>query len=195
MSSFYNSNSPLWFAHRGASTTAPENTISAFTQAIKRGVPAIEIDVIRTLDSVLLCSHNFDLERKTDYDGYIDEMPYDKIKDANAALNWNSTKEGMPRLENVLKIVPKHVRLNIEIKSRSFNDVSAVRNVVELIQGEDARAFTVSRLLCPDRIRELAHSPPLPASAVLAMSLRRLVDGIQVLKTICRFFCCPSSTL
>ena len=137
MSSFYNSNSPLWFAHRGASTTAPENTISAFTQAVKCGVPAIEIDVIQTLDSVLLCSHNFDLERKTDYDGYIDEMPYDKIKDANAALNWNSTKEGMPRLEDVLKIVPKHVRLNIEIKSRSINDVSAVRNVVELIKGED----------------------------------------------------------
>ncbi|SVB88187.1 uncharacterized protein METZ01_LOCUS241041, partial [marine metagenome] len=47
MSLFYNGNSPLLFAHRGASTTAPENTISAYTEAIKRGVPALEIDVIR----------------------------------------------------------------------------------------------------------------------------------------------------
>ena len=137
MSSFYNGNSPLFFAHRGASTTAPENTISAFTQAVNSGVPALEIDVIRTFDGVLLCSHNFDLERKTDYDGYIDEMPYDKIKNANAAINWNYKKEGIPRLEDVLKIIPKHVRLNIEIKSRSFDDISAVRDVVELIKGED----------------------------------------------------------
>ena len=137
MSLFYNGNSPLWFAHRGASTTAPENTISAYTEAIKSGVPALEIDVIRTLDGVVLCSHNFDLERKTDYDGYIDELPYARIKDANTALNWSPKREGLPKLEDVLKIVPKHVRLNIEIKSRSFHDVSAVRNVVELIKGED----------------------------------------------------------
>ena len=117
MSLFYNGNSPLWFAHRGASTVAPENTISAYTQAIKRGMPALEIDVIRTLDGVLLCSHNFDLERKTDYDGYIDELPYARIKDANAAFNWNSKTERLPKLEDVLNIVPKHVRLNIEIKS------------------------------------------------------------------------------
>ena len=137
MSLFYNGNSPLWFAHRGASTTAPENTISAYTQAMKSGMPALEIDVIRTLDGVLLCSHNFDLERKTDYDGYIDELPYARIKDANTALNWNSKREGLPKLEDVLKIVPKHIRLNIEIKSRSFHDISAVRDVIELIKGKD----------------------------------------------------------
>ena len=51
---FYNGNNPLWFAHRGASTAAPENTISAYTEAIKTGVPALEIDVIRTLDGVVL---------------------------------------------------------------------------------------------------------------------------------------------
>ena len=135
--SFYNGNNPLWFAHRGASNTAPENTISAYTEAIKRGVPALEIDVIRTLDGVVLCSHNFDLESKTDYDGYIDELPYARIKDANTALNWNSKRELLPKLEDVLKIVPKHVRLNIEIKSRSFHDVSLVRDVIDFIKGKN----------------------------------------------------------
>ena len=53
MSLFYNGNRPLWFAHRGASSTAPENTISAFTQAVKNGMPALEIDVVRTSDGVL----------------------------------------------------------------------------------------------------------------------------------------------
>ena len=137
MSLFYNGNRPLWFAHRGASTTAPENTISAFTQAVKNGMPALEIDVVRTSDGVLLCSHNFDLEWKTDSNGYIDEMSYNEIIDADTALNWNSKKEGLPKLKETLRVVPQHVRLNIEIKSRSFNDVSAVRDVIKLIKGED----------------------------------------------------------
>jgi glycerophosphoryl diester phosphodiesterase len=84
-----------------------------------------------------LCSHNFDLEWKTDSNGYIDEMSYNEIKDANTALNRNSKKEGLPKLKETLRVVPQHVRLNIEIKSRSFNDVSAVRDVIELIKGED----------------------------------------------------------
>ena len=137
MTSFYNGNNPLWFAHRGASNAAPENTISAFNKAVKNGASGLEIDVISTLDGVLLCSHNFDLERETDCGGYIDELPYHSIKDANAALHWNSEKEGLPKLKDVLRIVPKHVRLNIEIKSRSFYDISAARDVVELVKGEN----------------------------------------------------------
>ena len=137
MTSFYNGNSPLWFAHRGASNAAPENTISAFNKAVKNGASGLEIDVISTLDGVLLCSHNFDLERETDCGGYIDELPYHRIKDANAALHWNSEREGLPKLKDVLRIVPKHVRLNIEIKSRSFYDISAARDVVELVKGKN----------------------------------------------------------
>ncbi len=137
MTSFYDGNNPLWFAHRGASNAAPENTISAFNKAVKNGASGLEIDVISTLDGVLLCSHNFDLERETDCGGYIDELPYHSIKDANAALHWNSEKEGLPKLKDVLRIVPKHVRLNIEIKSRSFYDISAARDVVELVKGEN----------------------------------------------------------
>ena len=137
MTSFYDGNNPLWFAHRGASNAAPENTISAFNKAVKNGASGLEFDVISTLDGVLLCSHNFDLERETDCGGYIDELPYHSIKDANAALHWNSEKEGLPKLKDVLRIVPKHVRLNIEIKSRSFYDISAARDVVELVKGEN----------------------------------------------------------
>lgn len=135
--SFYNGNNPLWFAHRGASNTAPENTISAFNKAVKNGAPGLEIDIISTFDRVLLCSHNFDLERETDCDGYIDELPYHRIKGANAALYWNTKKESLPRLEDVLRTVPKHVILNIEIKSRSFYDISAARDVVELVKGKN----------------------------------------------------------
>ncbi|MGA2820868.1 MAG: glycerophosphodiester phosphodiesterase family protein [Anaerolineales bacterium] len=39
-------------AHRGASRLAPENTLSAFREAARLGVPAIELDVKLSRDRV-----------------------------------------------------------------------------------------------------------------------------------------------
>lgn len=44
--------------HRGARAVKPENTIEAFTYAIGVGVDAIEMDVVVTLDDVVVVSHD-----------------------------------------------------------------------------------------------------------------------------------------
>jgi glycerophosphoryl diester phosphodiesterase len=49
---------PLVIAHRGASRDAPENTIAAFEAAIALGADAVELDVRRTADGVLVVHHN-----------------------------------------------------------------------------------------------------------------------------------------
>src|ERR1700694_5554003 len=49
---------PLVIAHRGASSDAPENTPAAFEAAIALGVDAVELDVRRTSDGVLVVHHN-----------------------------------------------------------------------------------------------------------------------------------------
>jgi glycerophosphoryl diester phosphodiesterase len=45
-------------AHRGASRAARENTIDAFAQAGRFGADAVELDVRRTADGVLVVHHN-----------------------------------------------------------------------------------------------------------------------------------------
>jgi len=45
-------------SHRGVSGDEPENTLEAFAASVARGVEAIELDVRRTADGVLVVSHD-----------------------------------------------------------------------------------------------------------------------------------------
>jgi glycerophosphoryl diester phosphodiesterase len=53
-------------AHRGASGSAPENTIAAFERAVRQGADAIELDVRLTADGVPVVLHDATLDRTTE---------------------------------------------------------------------------------------------------------------------------------
>ncbi|MFM8792289.1 MAG: glycerophosphodiester phosphodiesterase family protein, partial [Solirubrobacterales bacterium] len=54
---------PIPFAHRGGASSAPENTLVAFQDAIELGYRHVETDVHATSDGVLLAFHDDDLTR------------------------------------------------------------------------------------------------------------------------------------
>jgi glycerophosphoryl diester phosphodiesterase len=54
---------PQVVAHRGASHTAPEHTLSAYVAALEEGADALECDVRRTRDGVLVCAHDRTVDR------------------------------------------------------------------------------------------------------------------------------------
>lgn len=58
--------SPTVFAHRGASTEAPENTLAAVRRAHEQHIKWIENDVQRTKDGALVVIHDTTLSRTTD---------------------------------------------------------------------------------------------------------------------------------
>jgi glycerophosphoryl diester phosphodiesterase len=49
---------PLVIAHRGASASAPENTLAAFALAVAQDADGIELDVRATADNVLVIHHD-----------------------------------------------------------------------------------------------------------------------------------------
>ena len=53
----------ILIAHRGASAYAPENTLPAYTLAMKQGADYVEQDLQITKDGVLVCCHDTDLTR------------------------------------------------------------------------------------------------------------------------------------
>jgi glycerophosphoryl diester phosphodiesterase len=53
-------------AHRGASAAAPENTVAAFLEAARQHADAVELDVRRTRDGVLVVAHDATWARTTD---------------------------------------------------------------------------------------------------------------------------------
>ena len=56
----------LVVAHRGASRSAPENTMEAFRLAVEMGADAIELDVHLTADGELALMHDETMDRTTD---------------------------------------------------------------------------------------------------------------------------------
>jgi glycerophosphoryl diester phosphodiesterase len=122
-------------AHRGASGTAPENTMAAFREAIESGVGMIEIDVQFTADGKAIVYHDATLQRTSNSYGKLDDLSYDKIRELDAG-SWFDSKfsgERIPLLIEVLEFVKGQVYLSIEIKARK-PDENLPANLSKLVR-------------------------------------------------------------
>lgn len=101
-------------AHRGAfdNVSIPENSIKAFSEAIKLNL-AVEYDVQLTKDNVLIVFHDDNLYRMTGVDKKIEDVTFDEI----SKLTLLNTKEHIPTLKEVLKLIDDKVFMDIEIKN------------------------------------------------------------------------------
>ncbi len=108
----------IW-AHRGASAVAPENTMAAFMKAYELGADAIELDVQRSSDGVLVIMHDETLNRTTEGRGYIYSAPLAWISQLDAGYKFSPAFRGerIPTLEEVLSFVKStSLQINIELK-------------------------------------------------------------------------------
>src|ERR1700722_15976479 len=116
---------PLVIAHRGASPDAPGNSPAAFEAAIAQGADAVELDVRRTSDGVLVVHHN--ASRRG--------VPL-------AMLTYSGlvrlSRHEPPRLDTVLDLCAGRIAVDIEVKEAGFE-----AEVVE----EASRRFPRDRLL------------------------------------------------
>lgn len=103
-------------AHRGYyDDFVPENSIESFKRCLVRNI-AIELDVRKTLDKKLVVFHDKNLLRMTGINKNIEKTLYSEIKE----LKLLKSKENIPLLEDVLKLVNDKVLLLIEIKSKNI---------------------------------------------------------------------------
>ena len=107
---------PLVIAHRGASANKPENSISAFEEAIKLKADYIETDVHQTRDGIVVIMHDFSVKRTCD------NYPENKtgIKDLNflefSSLKIKGANEHPPSLDSAIKFIKGRCKLLLEIK-------------------------------------------------------------------------------
>lgn len=69
-----------FFAHRGVSQFAPENTIPAYEMAGKMGFYGGECDIQRTSDGFWILMHDYDVDRMTNGTGSIANLTLAEIK-------------------------------------------------------------------------------------------------------------------
>jgi len=105
-------------AHRGASGTAPENTLAAFKKAIEIGVDAVELDLHGTVDGEVVVIHDTSLDRTTDHQGCLNQTTLETIRRADAG-RWFSPEfvvEPVPTLVEALECIAKTTIAVLEIK-------------------------------------------------------------------------------
>ena len=124
-------------AHRGSSTSTPENTLSAIRQAIADQADYAEIDVQETLDGVVVVLHDSDLMRVTGKKRKIWKTTFAKVRELDAG-SWFSPEfvgERIPTLEEAVEVAKDKIKLNIELKFYGHNQRLTER-VVSIIKAE-----------------------------------------------------------
>ena len=101
---FFDSDRPLIFAHRGGMALGPENTIQAFDAGINAGADGLELDVHLAADGIVVVHHDRTLERTTRGSGPLAARTAAEL----AALD-------VPTLADVLRRYPA-ARVIIEMK-------------------------------------------------------------------------------
>lgn len=105
---------PLVVAHRGDSKNYPENTISAFQSAVRRGSALVEFDFRVSKDGVLYCMHDDTLDRTTNVERVLkrkdvktDELTMDELHALDAGW-WKSKRfkeTYVPTVEDALAMI------------------------------------------------------------------------------------------
>lgn len=112
---------PYVMAHRGNKVKFPENTMSAFRQAVDDGADIIETDLHMTSDGRFVCIHDEKVDRTTDGRGFVAEKRLSELRTLNAAnLQADLGPEPVPTLEELANLIPPDIGLALELKSDSF---------------------------------------------------------------------------
>lgn len=127
-------------AHRGASGSAPENTLAAFKKALDIGVDAVELDLHGTADGEVVVIHDTSLERTTNHQGRVNQTTLETIKRADAG-GWFAPEfvgEPVPTLAEALECIAKKTIAVLEIKDPLIGEA-----VVARIRETQTQALTV----------------------------------------------------
>jgi glycerophosphoryl diester phosphodiesterase len=125
-SAFAYAHSPKIFAHRGASKNFPDNTISAFEEAIKAGADGIELDVQLTKDKVAVLYHPRDL------------YPYTGTNEKISDLNFSELQKLSIKIPTLEEAIDKFFNIEIVVDLKSLPANQLIDAIIKLIDKKDA---------------------------------------------------------
>lgn len=152
----------LSFAHRGASSVAPENTRAAFAKGVELQADFLECDVHLSKDGELVIMHDDRVDRTTNASGYISDFTLAELRqlDAGSTYSKEFAGESIMTLDELLEEFYHQVGLLIELKNPQaypgieekvatlllgYEDVSSI-----ILQSFDVESMRKMHELLPD---------------------------------------------
>lgn len=113
------------YAHRGASSYAPENTLPAFELGITMGANGLETDVRRTKDGILVLFHDNDLMRICGRPEAVCDLTYEQLLGLDLGIHKGEAYRGVQilTLEQFLQhFAGKNLQFAIELKETGIEE-------------------------------------------------------------------------
>jgi glycerophosphoryl diester phosphodiesterase len=117
----------LVVAHRGCwKHNAPENSLSAFKACVDIGADAIEMDVRRTRDGVLVVMHDETVDRTTNGKGRVQDMTLKqlrklRLRKGSGGPRARLTREAPPTFEEAMIALRGSILVNVDAKANIYN--------------------------------------------------------------------------
>jgi glycerophosphoryl diester phosphodiesterase len=177
---------PLNTAHRGFSSKYPENTMSAFTEALYAGADVIEMDVALTKDKKIAVIHDDTLDRTTNGKGKVSDYTLAEIQklDAGAKFAERFKGEKIPTLNEVFDKLGKKILMNVEIKDPHNPDSTIEKQVVDLIHKDKLEDFTLVQSFNHNSLNKVKKYDPSIKTAVLHWGPLKDVDPVAETKDV-----------
>lgn len=106
---------PTIVAHRGASSTHPENTLPSFEAALSLGARVVELDARLTADGVAVVVHDPEVARTTHGEGLVHELTVEEVRVLEAGTREHPAR--VPTLAEALRALSGRAAVAIEIKN------------------------------------------------------------------------------
>lgn len=129
-----NRRTQIW-AHRGASSYAPENTLPAFALAMELGSDGVELDVQLTKDGIPVVIHDETIDRVSDGKGYVRDYTLKELKQFNFNMKFPLYgRTELPTLEEVfIMLQDTELTVNIELKNHRIFYAGLVEKVLDIV--------------------------------------------------------------
>lgn len=173
---------PVFVAHRGYSTIAPDNSMSSFQAAADFGADMIELDVQMSKDGYIMVYHDFSMEPLGgDKKEVIADFTYEELRNMSIGNRFeekNGTlsdctyvgyaNEKMPTLNDVMRLAKdNNIGVNIEIKSISdvaeYTDEEIswfIDEIIRIVEENDMADATIISSFNYNYIKEIEEKYP-----------------------------------
>jgi glycerophosphoryl diester phosphodiesterase len=176
---------PQIIGHRGARSTAPENTLAGIRQAAREGASWVEFDVKLTADGYAILMHDDTLDRTTSGQGPVRHMALHDIRQLDAGIRFGPKWQGekVPTLSEALQLLAElGMGFNLEVKPCPGREAETARAAVADVEAcwpntRPAPLFSSFKSLSLEAVREASPDASLAYLAdELSPEWRTMVD-------------------